>query len=81
MTADQFTYWLQGFAELNEEPPSPEQWKAICDHLTLVFNKVTPHYDFSKTVGVPYQAGKPWMPSLGPSCVGVISASDCVAYC
>lgn len=42
MTAEQFAYWLQGYAELNEEPPTPEQWKSIREHLARVFNKVTP---------------------------------------
>lgn len=42
MTAEQFAYWLQGYAELNDAPPSGEQWQAIRDHLALVFNKVTP---------------------------------------
>jgi hypothetical protein len=41
MTADQFAYWLQGFTELHGEPPSPEQWASIKDHLSLVFKKVT----------------------------------------
>lgn len=45
MDAQQFCYWLQGFAELNNgTPPSDMQWKAIRDHLSLVFNKVTPSY-------------------------------------
>lgn len=42
MTSEQFTYWLQGFAELNDGPPSAEQWQMIQEHLALVFNKVTP---------------------------------------
>lgn len=42
MTADQFAYWLQGFAELNEQPPTAEQWQSVREHLALVFNKVTP---------------------------------------
>ena len=42
MDALQFAYWLQGFAELNEQPPSAEQWQSIRDHLALVFRKVTP---------------------------------------
>lgn len=42
MTAEQFAYWLQGYAELNATPPSAEQWQSIRDHLALVFNKVTP---------------------------------------
>jgi len=45
MEAQQFCYWLQGFAELNNGvPPNDMQWKAIRDHLALVFNKVTPNY-------------------------------------
>lgn len=43
MTAEQFTYWLQGFSELNDgETPTPAQWSSIQDHLKLVFTKVTP---------------------------------------
>ena len=44
MTTEQFTYWLQGFAELHPEPPTAEQWQAIRDHLALVFEKRTPNY-------------------------------------
>jgi hypothetical protein len=44
MTPEQFAYWLQGFVELNPsmEQPTPEQWKAIGQHLQTVFVKVTP---------------------------------------
>jgi len=44
MTPEQFAYWLQGFVELNPSlaHPSPEQWKAISEHLQTVFVKVTP---------------------------------------
>lgn len=44
MTPEQFTYWLQGFAEMQmlETAPSLEQWRMIKEHLNLVFNKVTP---------------------------------------
>lgn len=43
MTAEQFTYWLQGFFELTGgERPSATQWQAIGDHLQAVFTKVTP---------------------------------------
>jgi len=49
MTPEQFTYWLQGFAELNEgTPPTPEQWKSINDHLKTVFVKVTPPVSFDQ---------------------------------
>ena len=46
MTPEQFAYWLQGCAELNPamDAPSPEQWKAIKDHLATVFVKVTPPF-------------------------------------
>ena len=44
MTAENFTYWLQGFAEINKQAPTEEQWKIIKDHLQLVFKKETPFY-------------------------------------
>lgn len=37
MTAEQFAYWMQGFAELNAEPPTAEQWKSIREHLATVY--------------------------------------------
>lgn len=46
MTPEQFVYWMQGFAELNESPPSPEQWQSIREHLQLVFKKETPKIIF-----------------------------------
>lgn len=42
MTPEQFTYWLQGYTEINGEAPTPEQWEVIKDHLKLVFDKRTP---------------------------------------
>lgn len=44
MNAQEFAYWLNGFVEMggNEKPPTEAQWKMICEHLALVFNKVTP---------------------------------------
>lgn len=52
MDAQQFAYWLQGFAELSgDEPPTPAQWKSIRDHLGLVFKKVTPPIDVLRKVG------------------------------
>lgn len=42
MTPENFCYWLQGRAELRSEPPTPEEWECIRNHLSLVFNKVTP---------------------------------------
>lgn len=46
MTSEQFAYWMQGFAELNAEPPTAEQWKSIREHLATVFVKVTPQVNF-----------------------------------
>lgn len=42
MTPENFIYWLNGFVELNDNPPTPEQWQSIKEHLSLVMNKVTP---------------------------------------
>lgn len=42
MTPEQFTYWLQGFAELNTGAPTTEQWNCIKEHLSTVFIKKTP---------------------------------------
>ncbi|WP_157130290.1 hypothetical protein [Burkholderia pseudomallei] len=43
MDALNFAYWLQGFVELTQgQTPCPAQWKAIKEHLDLVFKKVTP---------------------------------------
>lgn len=51
MNANEFAYWLQGFSELSEARPTPEQWKSIREHLALVFQKVTPplRSDINKT--------------------------------
>lgn len=42
MTPEHFALWLQGFAELNSQPPTPEQWQSIREHLATVFDKRTP---------------------------------------
>lgn len=42
MTAEQFAYWLQGFAELHPEPPTAAQWQSIREHVGSVFGKETP---------------------------------------
>lgn len=43
MEPQQFTYWLQGFVELNGgQHPTPEQWAMICEHLQTVYVKITP---------------------------------------
>ena len=44
MTAEQFTYWLQGFFELSGTTTLNEQQvKVVKDHIALVLNKVTPN--------------------------------------
>lgn len=46
MSPENFAYWLQGFIELTKgQAPDLAQWKAIKEHLDLVFNKVTPPVD------------------------------------
>lgn len=43
MTAEQFTYWLQGFFEINDPTTlGVRETQIIKDHLALVFNKQTP---------------------------------------
>lgn len=45
MTPENFCYWLQGFAEIqNPIEITKEQVQVIKDHLKLVFTKVTPTY-------------------------------------
>jgi len=53
MTPEQFTYWLQGFVELNKTIPTEEQWKSIKDHLSVVFTKVTPPMPYVCTINEP----------------------------
>lgn len=43
MAPEQFVYWMQGFAELNESPPSPEQWRLIVDKLSLASECIMAH--------------------------------------
>jgi len=44
MTATEFTYWLQGFMEIQDpEKLDKKQTQIIKDHLALVFNKKTPN--------------------------------------
>lgn len=50
MNAENFCYWLQGFMELSPKPTlNTRQIEIIRNHLTLVFDKITPN--------------KPWKPS------------------
>lgn len=41
LSAESFTFWLQGFAEIHGGPPTDKQWEVIKEHLELVFTRVT----------------------------------------
>ncbi|WOZ57520.1 hypothetical protein [Pseudomonas phage vB_PseuGesM_254] len=42
MNSDQFTYWLQGFIEMNPNAMiTHTQWETLKDHLKTVFHKET----------------------------------------
>lgn len=50
MTSEQFTYWLQGYFEIQGaagQGINPKKAKIIEDHLKLVFKKETPTYEGS----------------------------------
>jgi hypothetical protein len=76
MTAEQFAYWLQGFAELNLSPPTQEQWQSIREHVATVFAKKTPPVavDLSGNKGMrdliesarERQGYQPWPPTPTP---------------
>ena len=52
MNHDQFTYWLQGFVEMNGgAKPNDWQWQMIRDHLQLCFVKVTKDFPFNSHGG------------------------------
>jgi hypothetical protein len=74
MNQQDFCYWLQGFAELNQDAPTPEQWESIKEHLALVFTKVTEPvlppfprpYQVGDVLGQPYYTP---MPNLNPNII------------
>lgn len=52
MNHDQFTYWLQGFVEMNGgKEPTKAQWQMIKDHLQLCFVKVTKNWTIAGSYG------------------------------
>lgn len=66
MDAQSFCYWLQGFVELcPNQHPTISQWNAVKDHLQVVFNKVTPQYNFPPAV----------TPGVGPRLQDTICAA------
>ena len=48
MTTEQFIYWLQGFAELENSCPNQEQWELIKANLALCFNQLAPKQNQEK---------------------------------
>ncbi len=60
----QFCYWLQGFAEINGQPPTEAQWQAIREHLQTVFQKKTREYDPTKTTAAPVADATDWKPVI-----------------
>ncbi|HEX8894451.1 MAG TPA: hypothetical protein VF783_14065 [Terriglobales bacterium] len=68
MTPENFCYWLTGFVELTRgQTPDPAQWKAIREHLDLVFNKVTPEVAPSLTPTMPSPTIAPVIPVTYPN--------------
>lgn len=52
MTPENFTYWLNGYLEIeNPKYISEENLQIIRDHLSLVFNKVTPDRTVNRSLG------------------------------
>ena len=68
MTAEQFTYWLQGFMEINDpEALGVRETQIIKDHLKLVFEKKTPERtNMTEIVGVP-NSTRPIQPYISPN--------------
>jgi hypothetical protein len=64
MTAEQFTYWLQGFMEINNpEILGVRETQIIKDHLKLVFDKQTP----DRTVTPPLAPMPNWQVEPAPN--------------
>lgn len=77
MTAEQFTYWLQGYFEINDpERISPLETKIIKDHLALVFKKETPTRTVvvpnkTEIVTTPFEKGYPTTNPYTVTCTGI----------
>ena len=77
MTAEQFTYWLQGYFEINDpERISPMETKIIKDHLALVFKKETPTRTVvvpnkTEIVTTPFEKGYPTTNPYTVTCTGI----------
>ena len=77
MTAEQFTYWLQGYFEINDpDRISPIETKIIKDHLALVFKKETPNRTVvvpnkTEIVTTPFEKGYPTTNPYTVTCTGI----------
>jgi hypothetical protein len=66
MTPEQFCYWLQGFFEISgAEKIDARQTKEIKNHLSTVFEKVTPDVSIPFIQPQTYPTPNPW-PGTGP---------------
>jgi hypothetical protein len=69
MTAEQFTYWLQGFMELTSmNHLNTTQFQIVKDHLALVFQKKTPNRPLTEPNPLSNKGGtsKPPLPFQSP---------------
>lgn len=65
MNEKEFAYWLQGFVELTDSVSITEvQWKMIKEHLSLVFNKITPALQDTVLMPQPGFTTLPFKPGL-----------------
>lgn len=77
MTAEQFTYWLQGYFEINDpDRINPMETKIIKDHLALVFKKETPNRTVvvpnkTEIVTTPFEKGYPTTNPYTVTCTGI----------
>lgn len=70
MTAEQFTYWLQGFMEVADPIElDSSQTAVIKHHLALVFNKQTPNRPLTEPNPLSNKSGtsKPPLPFQSPN--------------
>ena len=78
MTSEQFTFWLQGFMEINDpETLGVRETQIIKDHLKLVFDKQTPVRKQLLTERTPYEKGYPTVNPYTVTCTDTTSKIIC----
>jgi len=61
MNSETFTYWLQGFVEIQQSDSITDtQWLIIKDHLKLVFDKKTPDRSYEVPLSERIKPGFNW---------------------